>query len=282
MIRSEQEEHAKPILKWAGGKTKLLPEILMRLPEKIVTYYEPFLGGGAVFFELANRKLFETAIIGDTNAELVNLYSIVRGNVDGLISKLAEHAPHAKDEDYYYSLRAQQHQDMSNVERAARMIYLNKTCYNGLYRENKKGQFNVPCGRYANPRVLDEDALRSASRALQKAYIFDDDFDCVADTAKRGDAVYFDPPYIPVSATSNFTAYGRNIFAQHDHIRLKKHAMHLSRLGVSVLISNSDCDASRKLYEGFKIETVEAPRRINSKASKRGPVKELLVSHIAA
>jgi DNA adenine methylase len=268
---------AHPFLKWAGGKTALLHEILPRLPKKIGTYYEPFVGGGAVFFALAffNGR-FKRAVIGDTNRELMQTYEAVAVNVEGVIKRLKEHV---YDEKRYYAVRAQCWGELQPLAQAARFIYLNRTCFNGLYRVNRQGKFNVPFGHYTNPTICDEENLRAVSHVLRDVSTFTSlDFQNTVLTAERGDAVYFDPPYVPVSETANFTAYSAGGFGPEDQKRLHKVATDLAVRGVHVLLSNSDTPLVRKLYKGFKIERVEAPRRVNSKASKRGNVGELLIS----
>jgi len=273
---------ARPFLKWAGGKTALLHEILPRLPKKIKTYYEPFVGGGAVFFALAAEKRFKSAVLTDINEELIDTYVSIACGVDTVISCLKQHEK-KHSEKYYYKVRAidtsaAMWSAKHSAECAARMIYLNRTCFNGLYRVNKSGQFNVPFGRYTNPTICDEENLRAVSTTLEKVIDFSScDFQHVKE-ARRGDAVYFDPPYWPVSATSNFTAYSADGFGPIDQMRLRDVAKRLVDRGVHVLLSNSDTPFVRKLYKGFKIEKVEAPRRINSKCGKRGNVGELLIS----
>lgn len=269
--------HAAPFLKWAGGKSQLLGDILPVLPARIRTYYEPFIGGGAVFFALANARRFERAVIADRNPALIEVYKCVRDEVAGVIRALTRHQAHATDGDYYYRIRAEGTQDLSAVERAARIIFLNKTCYNGLYRVNRRGEFNVPFGRYARPRVLNEEALESASAALQDVEIAESDFEMVAHRAVRGDAVYFDPPYHPVSATASFTAYSSVAFGVPEHERLARAYRSCVRRGVSAVLSNSDCDLTRELYAGLDVRTVAASRAINSVAQKRGRVSEILV-----
>ena len=271
---------AAPFLKWAGGKTQLLPYILPRLPEKIRTYYEPFIGGGAVFFALANEGRFESAILGDRNPALVEAYRTVKNRVEDLIEVLGGHQEHAKDEEYYYEMRASEPDDP--VERVARLLFLNKTCFNGLYRVNRKGKFNVPFGRYKNPRVLNETRLRAASFALRNTTILNSDFENVALQAQKKDAVYFDPPYVPVSSSASFTAYDAHPFGQPEQERLAEVYRTLCRRGVTTLLSNSDCPATRELYAPFSIETVHASRAINSVASKRGKVTEVLLTGLKA
>ncbi|HMJ12699.1 MAG TPA: Dam family site-specific DNA-(adenine-N6)-methyltransferase, partial [Polyangiaceae bacterium] len=200
---------ARPVLKWAGGKTQLLPEILKRLPGAIETYYEPFVGGAAVFFALAAQGRFKRAVLSDSNPELVGLYRALQRDVDGVIRALGKYR---YDESEYYRVRDSA-LPRSPAARAARLIYLNKTGYNGLYRVNRAGQFNVPFGRYRNPTICDADNLRAAARALRTAEVRVADFARVSRAARAGDAVYFDPPYLPISKTASFTAYDRHAFA---------------------------------------------------------------------
>lgn len=272
---------ARPFLKWAGGKTVLLPAIRARLPEKIGVYYEPFLGGGAVFFALAAEGRFERAVLGDANKDLITTYGAIRNELDEVLRLLKAHAA-KHSEEYFYKVRAQVGPRDGNANlsayTAARLIYLNRTCFNGLYRVNRQGRFNVPFGRYANPTICDEENLRAVSQVLRGAMLASIDFQNTILGARKGDAVYFDPPYVPLSATSNFTAYSAGGFGPGVQERLRDCFETLDRRGVHVLLSNSDTPLVRKLYKGFKIETVEAPRRVNSKGSARGNVKELLIS----
>lgn len=273
---------ARPFLKWAGGKTKLLQEISSRLPEKIGTYYEPFLGGGAVFFHLAKHERFERAVLSDVNAELMIAYSAVASSPSAVIEFLELHRE-KHSEEHFYQVRSQDKQKGFNEviapKRAARLIYLNRTCFNGLYRVNKAGHFNSPFGDYANPTICDTENLLAAAAAFEKVSIFEsNDFESVALTAHRGDAVYFDPPYVPVSKTSNFTGYAAGGFGPDDQERLRNLADKLDARGVFVLLSNADTPEVRELYDGFRIEGVTAPRAINSKGGKRGAVGEVLIS----
>jgi len=264
---------AEPILKWAGGKRQLLPEILPRLPAKIRTYYEPFVGGAAVFFALAAEKRFERALLGDTNTDLVWLYQVIRDDVEKLILRLRgmEYS-----EVEYYRIRATEPVDM--LSRSARMVYLNRTGFNGLYRVNKAGKFNVPFGRYVNPTICNEVALRAASEALQGIAICEGDFESLCFNAGPGDAVYFDPPYMPVSGTANFTGYQSGGFQPKDQERLAGLCAQLIDRKVPFLLSNSDTPETRRIFSGFSIDTVQATRRINKDAAKRGAVSEILVS----
>lgn len=262
----------RPFLKWAGGKGKLIQQYLPYLPTDFKTYYEPFLGGGAVFFHL----LPAAAILTDINPELINTYRCVRDQVEEVISLLEKHKlKHNKE--YYYEMRSRA--GNSDVERAARFIYLNKTCFNGLYRENSQGAFNVPIGKYKNPLICNAELLRSVSAALRTAQIEVRPFEAVLNFAKTGtDFVYFDPPYHPLSPTSNFTAYSRLGFTEADQIKLKETFATLAGWGVKVMLSNSDCCLIRELYQDFNIHPISAARAINSKSNKRGKIYEVLVT----
>ena len=271
-----QCQPARPFLKWAGGKAKLLAQYKPFLPQSFDRYHEPFLGGGAVFFHLAPRLQAEgkKAFLSDLNPELVNVYLCVRDHVEALITRLSDHEQ-AHSKSHYYAVRANLETD--RVERAARFIYLNKTCFNGLYRENAKGLFNVPMGRYKKPRICAPELLRSASAALQIADVSERPFVDVASRVEgKGDFVYFDPPYYPLSETSKFTAYSRYRFAADKQIELRDLIVTLSNQGAYVLASNSDCAFIRELYDGFEIQTITAARSINSKANKRGKITEVL------
>lgn len=264
-----------PFLKWAGGKGQLLEQILPRLPVEIRgAYVEPFVGGGAVFFELVRQGRVRKARLFDRNADLVETYLAVRDEVEGVIAALSEHR---NDEAYYYEVRARDPATLSRVEAAARTIFMNRVGYNGLYRVNSSGRFNVPFGRYRNPRICDAAGLRNASRALALAEIAVSDFEPACAAATAGDVVYLDPPYLPLSPTSSFTSYAEGRFGEAEHRRLAEAFAGLVDRGAYALLSNSDTELSRSLYDGFKLVTVEATRAINSKADKRGVVSEILV-----
>ena len=262
----------RPFLKWAGGKTKLIQQYIPCFPKKFKTYYEPFLGGGAIFFYL-NPQL---AVLTDINAELVNTYRCVKNNVEELILLLKEHQlKHSKE--YYYGVR--QGNGITPIEKAARLIYLNKTCFNGLYRENSKGEFNVPIGKYKNPKICNVALLRSVSAALQPTQIDVRPFEDILKYASSSDDfVYFDPPYYPLSPTSNFTAYSRYSFSEDDQIRLKEVFAELAGRDVKVMLSNSDSQFIRELYREFNIHSISASRLINSNAMKRGKITEVLIT----
>jgi DNA adenine methylase len=270
LVRSRLSSEPRPFLKWVGGKGQLLSQLQPLLPESWGTYHEPFLGGGALFFALQPAQ----SVLSDVNPALVNVYRMVRDRPDDLIALLAAHQA-AHGPDYYYQVRAQH--ELPELEAAARLIYLNKTCYNGLYRENSKGQFNVPIGRYKNPTVCNPIDLQLASKALANTDIQVGDFMSHPGRQEPGDLVYFDPPYYPVSDTSNFTGYSRFGFGAEDQIRLRDRVIELADRGVKVMVSNSDCPFIRDIYQGFRIETIEAGRSINSNATKRGKVNEVVV-----
>jgi DNA adenine methylase len=274
------EKKARPFLKWAGGKAQLVPALLKLFPEKVRTYYEPFVGGGATFFALAAHKRFERSVLNDWNEELVNAYRVVRDHPDELVAQLRViKEKYALDEPAAFAeWRALKPANLSLVERAARMIFLNKTCFNGLYRVNKSGQFNTPWGKYKNPLICDELNLRACSEMLnQEASLHTGDFAQVLDDAGPGDLVYFDPPYVPVSTTANFTSYTADKFTLDDQYRLAAVFKDLASRGVTVILSNSDTQIVHALYENFEINIIEAKRAINSKGDGRGPVNEVIV-----
>lgn len=263
---------AGPFLKWAGGKGRLLGQYEPLFPQRFERYFEPFVGAGAVFFHLSPAE----AHLSDVNPELVNAYAVIRDRVEELIPELGTYR---HDRDFYYALRAQDPASLDVVARAARIIYLNKTCFNGLYRVNRRGQFNVPFGDYKNPRILDEAGLRAASHALQGVSVSHQGFDAVLAEARSGDFVYFDPPYHPLSPTASFTSYAADDFGPEDQIRLAAVFRRLDAKGVKLMLSNSDTPFIRDLYEGYPIRQVWAPRAINRDASKRKGVPEVVVTN---
>ncbi|MFO1444338.1 DNA adenine methylase [Bacillus sp. Bva_UNVM-123] len=266
----------QPFLKWAGGKRQLLPEIRKYIPTKINTYYEPFIGAGAVLFDIQPEK----AVINDINIELVNVYQVIKSNADELIEDLKKHE---NDKEYFYEIRnldrTPAYMELSPIERASRIIYLNKTCFNGLFRVNSKGQFNVPFGKYKNPQIVNEHVIRAVHSYLSTndVQILNTDFEKVVEGAKEGDFIYLDPPYDPVSSTSSFTSYSLDGFNREDQQRLKNLFVELDRRGCNVLLSNSATDFIKELYEDYHIEIVSASRHINAKASGRGKIDEVLV-----
>jgi DNA adenine methylase len=255
-----------------------LPELLGRLPHSLGRYHEPFLGGGALFFALSGRgALHGGARLSDINPELVNAYQVVRDRVETLIHLLSAFR---NEEEFYYLVRAQDPQGLDPIQRAARLIYLNKTCFNGLFRENRRGHFNVPYGHYATVQLCAPSELRAASRALRGVSIEVSSFSTLADSAQPGDFVYCDPPYAPVSRTASFTSYSSGGFDEAAQRRLAEMVVALGERGVSVLLSNSAVPLTLSLYEHPRchVEQVYAKRAINSRGDRRGPVPELLVA----
>ncbi|MEM9509156.1 MAG: DNA adenine methylase [Cyanobacteria bacterium P01_E01_bin.35] len=278
--RAADNTYAQPFLKWAGGKRQLLPEIQKFIPTKYTEYYEPFVGAGAVLFSLQPKK----CIINDTNRELINCYQVIRDQPEELIRLCQQHQANNSKE-YYYILREQDRQDdftdRSPTERAARIIYLNKTCFNGLFRVNSSGQFNVPYGKYKNPTIADPAVIKAISVYLNQAQvsILNGDFAQAVSTAKKGAFIYFDPPYHPLSDTSSFTGYSMNGFGEEEQIRLKELCDELTAKGCQVLASNSAAPLIKSLYDdpNYEILEVKATRAINTVASKRGRINELLI-----
>lgn len=278
----ELSNQPKPFLKWVGGKRALMPEIIERMPKKFNNYFEPFVGGGALFFELKKRGMLEgkKSYLFDVNKELINVYNTVKNNPQELIEILREFQSN-HSHDFYYQTRAMDKESsfssLSNAMRSARFIYLNKTCFNGLYRVNSKGFYNVPMGSYKNPTICDKNLIYSASRALQDTEVLHVDFTKVLDFAKKGDFVYFDPPYYPLTPTSNFTSYNQDIFLDDEQKRLFYVFEKLSQKSLHVMLSNSDTKFTKELYKEYKIDFVEMNRFINSKSAGRGKIKEILV-----
>lgn len=266
-----------PFVKWVGGKGRLLGQLLPLLPRGVerMRHVEPFMGGGAMFF--ARRP--QRALLCDINPELVSTYTMVRDRVEDVIAELHGHAAlHGGDGTYYYGVRERYNRGGGDAAaRAAMFIYLNKTCFNGLHRVNRKGEFNVPAGRYVNPRILDEDGLRAASAQLQSAEIRCAGFESLLASARPGDFIYFDPPYEPVSRTSNFTSYAQEGFTQEDQTRLRDVFNELTRRGARCMLSNSDVPFIRELYKHHRIDTVAAPRAVSCDKNKRGLVSEVVV-----
>lgn len=267
-----------PIVKWVGGKRQLLSKIIPLIKKNFSTYVEPFVGGGAVFFELQPRK----AIINDLNSELINVYSVVRDFPERLISELEKHSE-KNSEEYYYAIRSMDRNSefdkLSNIQKAARILYLNKTCYNGLYRVNSSGQFNSPYGRYKNPNIVNSVSIRAMSKYLKnnEIDIRQGDYREILKNLSRGAFVYFDPPYMPISTSSSFTGYTENGFNYEQQLCLKEECDKLRENGIPFLQSNSDCPEIRELYHNYNVEIVQAKRAINSKSEKRGEINEVLI-----
>lgn len=254
---------AKPVLKWAGGKTQMLKILNENKPLKYNRYIEPFIGGGAFFFDIEPIN----GVIADVNPELINLYKVIAEDVEKLILELQEMK---NEEDYYYMMRAKNPDTLSNVKRAARTLYLNRTCFNGLYRVNKKGEFNVPFGKYKNPKICDIENLRAASRVLKNTEIIQGDYKDVLSTyAKPGDFIFLDPPYIPISSNSDFKRYTKEQFYDADQSELAEEVKRLRDLGCHVLLTNSNHPLVHELYDEFEITVHKTKRNINSVASKR-------------
>ena len=285
---------ARPFLKWAGGKTQILEELVARAPERIDTYYEPFVGGGALFFRLAAdpERRPRHAVLNDLNHELIAAFRAVRDDAGALIERLGELERSYLDLDAegrgecYYAVR-QEYRDVvagggaSDIEVASRLIFLNKTCFNGLYRVNRRGEFNVPHGRYVRPRILDAAGLEAASAALAGVELRSMDFKEACVGAGPGDFVYFDPPFQPLSDTASFTAYTEGGFGRDDQLRLKFCIDGLRQRGAPVLLSNSPHQWVIGLYEGsrYTIETTPARRAISAHGNGRGPIEELAITY---
>lgn len=276
----QNENNLKPITKWVGGKRQLLDDLNELKPEKFNRYFEPFIGGGAFLFSLAPGN----AVINDFNSDLVNLYRVVKDKPKELLSKLEEHAKNNVKE-YYLELRELDRSDainqLSDVEKAARILYMLKVDFNGLYRVNSKNQFNVPYGKYKNPKIADHDNIMSVSNFFNesKIEILNGDFADAVKSAETGDFVYFDPPYIPVTPTAAFTSYTSAGFNIADQERLRDLFFELDKKGVNVMLSNSDVELVHELYKGASIHLVQAKRSINSKGDKRGKVGEVIITN---
>ncbi|BCV21073.1 DNA adenine methylase [Moorella sp. Hama-1] len=268
---------AAPLLKWAGGKRQIVYWILKYVPQTFTTYYEPFLGGGAVLFALQPEK----AVVNDINSELINVYEVIRDNVEELIADLRKHR---NEEAYFYAIRnldrdKERYNRLTPIQRASRIIYLNKTCYNGLFRVNRAGEFNAPFGNYKRPNIVNELTLRAVSDYFNRAQITFTcrDFEAVLKEARKGAFVYLDPPYDPVSTTASFTGYSRGGFGKDEQIRLKETCDQLNKQGIKFLLSNSATDFIKELYKDYHLEIIQAKRAINSRADKRGEIDEVLV-----
>ncbi len=267
-----------PFLKWVGGKRQLLPQIKLFLPKNLLsyTYCEPFVGGGALLFDLQPKH----AIINDLNQELINVYNVIKNNPEELIEDLKKHY---NTSEYFYEIRSVDRfplfQEFDNIQRASRIIYLNKTCYNGLYRVNNAGEFNSPFGKYKNPNIVNEPVIRAVSKYLNNVdiKIFNTDFEAVLNNLPEHSFVYLDPPYHPLSESSNFTGYTQGGWNENNQIRLRNVCDILNEKGIKFLLSNSSSDFIKDIYSKYNITIVKATRAINSDSSKRGPINELLI-----
>ncbi|MGI6681430.1 MAG: DNA adenine methylase [Bdellovibrionota bacterium] len=271
---SENKKRLEPFVKWAGGKRVIIDKLKERVPKSFDRYIEPLVGGGALFFALKPY----ISIIFDANEELINAYQVIKTNVDGLIDDLKKHK---NTEEYFLYLRGldreQNYKNLSNVKRASRLIFLNHTCYNGLYRVNLKNQFNVPYGHYKNPSIFSEENLRNVSDLLKGTIIICDDFSRVLEFAKKGDFIYFDPPYLPLNKTSSFTSYTKDKFDLETHIRLKEVCDELDKKEVNFMVSNSNTAEIHDLYKAYNIEQIYSSRYIGSKGDSRGKIREIII-----
>ncbi len=272
-----KDKRAVPFVKWAGGKRQLMESITPLLPKRISSYCEPFLGGGAVFFSIQPKK----AVVNDLNQDLMLVYETIRDDVDALISSLQTHENTA---DYYYMMRdmdrdKKAYSALSRVEKASRLLYLNKTCFNGLFRVNSSGEFNTPFGHYKNPNIVNEPVLRAVSQYFSASSITfcSEDFSQTLERVGKGSFVYLDPPYDPLSGTANFTGYNQGGFGRAEQIRLKEACDRLTKRGVKFMLSNSATDFIRELYQAYDVTVVKAKRAINANARKRGAVEEVLI-----
>lgn len=273
-----KDDMVSPFVKWVGGKRQLLPEIEKQMPApgSYTRYYEPFVGGGAVFLHTQPNK----AVVNDYNSDLINAYEIIKNDVESLILDLKTHK---NEEQYFYNLRdldrTEDYDGLSNIKKASRLIFLNKTCYNGLYRVNSQGFFNTPFGKYKNPNIVNEYTLRALNHYFNSKDIkfLTGDFEASLANIRKGSFVYLDPPYAPISPTANYTGYTLLGFNDDDQIRLKKLCDKLDKKGVKFLLSNSNVPFIQELYKDYTIDIVDAKRSINSNASKRGSVEEVLV-----
>lgn len=281
-ISKELVSNIKPFLKWAGGKSGLIDCLMQFIPKDFNSYYEPFLGGGSLFFYLKNQKILNSKkiYINDKNSELINAYKQVKINPKNILNEL-EILRKNHNKDYFYKIRNLDRNpnyfySLSKIFRAARFIYLNKTCFNGLCRYNSKGYFNTPIGSYKNPKIYNEETIFGVNIALKNVRITDNDFEAIALQCKKDDFIYFDPPYYPLNKTSSFVSYTDN-FLENEQIRLYKVFKILDAEGVKVLQSNSNTDFIKELYKDFEIIEVRAKRSINCKGNKRGDISELII-----
>lgn len=268
-----------PVVKWVGGKRQLLDDITPLLPAKMTSYCEPFLGGGALLFSIQPSK----AIVNDLNGELITVYEAIRDDVEGLIAELQKYE---NTPDCFYRVRdldrdKEKYRSMTKIEKAARVLFLNKTCYNGLFRVNSMGEFNSPFGHYKAPNIVNEPVLRAVNKYFRENQIvfYNEDFEKTLERVKKGCFVYLDPPYDPVSDTSSFTGYNKGGFGRSEQMRLKTCCDKLNARGIHFMLSNSATDFIKSLYEDYNITIVKAKRAINSDATKRGAVEEVLITN---
>ena len=274
VVLEKLKEETYPIVKWVGGKRQLMLELLKNMPETYNRYFEPFIGGGALFFELQPQNGY----ISDMNEELINLYTVVRDDVYELIDALNKHKV---SKEYFLKIRnldrTEKYNKLSDIEKASRFIYLNRTCFNGMYRVNSQGQFNVPFGNYKNPRIVDAENLINCSNLLKNTEICCADFSKILNKVQKCDFVYFDPPYVPLNETSSFTSYTKDGFDLDMQFKLRDVCDKLDSMGVMFMLSNSDTKLVNELYSNYEIKKVFASRAINANGSGRGKITEVLV-----
>ena len=274
VVLEKLKEETYPIVKWVGGKRQLMFELLKNMPETYNRYFEPFIGGGALFFELQPQNGY----ISDMNEELINLYSVARDDVYNLIDDLNKHEI---SKEYFLKIRnldrTEKYNKLSDIQKASRFIYLNRTCFNGMYRVNSQGQFNVPFGNYKNPRIVDAENLINCSNLLKNTEICCADFSEILNKVQKGDFVYFDPPYVPLNETSSFTSYTKDGFDLDMQFKLRDVCDELDSRGVMFMLSNSDTKLVNELYSNYVIKKVFASRAINANGNGRGKITEILV-----
>ncbi len=274
-----EQKEVPSFIKWAGGKKQLLEQFKPLFPKKIERYFEPFLGGGTVaFYLIKNHPEIKKVYLSDINKELIITYQVIKENLNELINLLTEYKNnHSKD--FYYRIRSCEINKLNKIEIAGRFIYLNKTCFNGLYRVNKKGEFNVPIGNYKSPSIFKEKDLKEISELLKKDDIQVEQFYEAVKEARKGDFIYFDPPYYPINKTSMFTSYTKDKFLEEEQEKLAEVFRKLDGKGCKVMLSNSDTPFIKELYKGYKINFVRATRMINCDATKRGAVNEVVITN---
>jgi DNA adenine methylase len=277
---------AKPFIKWVGGKGKLVPELEKYFPKKITRYFEPFIGGGAVFYEVIKSNNLEFSLVNDINKKLITTYQQIKTRPNELISNLEKLEKEYKKkteeerEIFFYLIRDKYNKEkLEDSDISAYLIFLNKTCFNGMYRENSKGEYNVPFGDQRNPTICDKENLLVVSECLKNTKITNLSFEESIEDCKKGDFIYFDPPYYPINGTSKFTSYSKDNFGQNEQIRLRDVFKKLSDKGCLVMLSNSNTEFIKDLYKDFKINFIDAARSINSKGKKRGKIKEIVVTN---
>ncbi|MBW6461865.1 MAG: DNA adenine methylase [DPANN group archaeon] len=279
MVKPTDKIEIPKFIKWAGGKTQLIEQFIPLFPKKIERYFEPFLGSGAVFFYIIEKYKPKEILLSDINKELINAYIIVKTDVERLIIELKQHKEYYKADSkkYYYEIRSVDPTLLPSLEQAARFIFLNKTCFNGLYRVNSKGKFNVPIGAYKNPDIIQEDKLRKVSKILQTVQIKVMSFEKIIKLAKKDDFIYFDPPYDPLKKGTSFTTYSKGNFLDPEQKQLCDVFQKLDKKGCKVMESNNDTEFIRGLYDKYDKVHVSAKRMINCNATKRGNINELVI-----